>query len=219
MTTTKRNTIIGICITSFLFVCLMTNLFGLIHLKKNITSKWIDEIEFWLFLGLVLLTILKVEKTKLLLWRETKRKWYFYPLSVIIVFSSAVIVAITVPFIFKFLGLPINQSVLKSSVNFYCIDKMLMIFACLTAGVVEEFIFRGYLMPRLEILFKHGWLVVILSSLLFGIAHISGLSLVGIIVPILIGFVFSFHYYKYRNLIVLIVAHFLIDFASFITSC
>ena len=96
---------------------------------------------------------------------------------------------------------------------------LLMIFACLTAGVVEEYIFRGYLMPRLEILFKHGWLVVILSSVLFGIAHVSSLSLIGVIVPILIGFVFSFHYYKYKNLLVLIIAHFIIDFASFITSC
>jgi len=53
MTTTKRSAIIGICITSFLFVCLMTDLFGLIHLENNVTSKWIVEIEFWIFLGLV----------------------------------------------------------------------------------------------------------------------------------------------------------------------
>jgi len=154
-----------------------------------------------------------------LLWQETKRKWYFYPLSVIAVFSGAVVVAISIPVIFNFLGLPIKQDSMESAVNFYCADKLLLVFACLTAGVVEEFIFRGYLMPRLEIIFKHGWLVVILSSLLFGIAHISSLSLVGVIVPVLIGCVFSFHYYKYRNLLVLIIAHFLIDFASFITSC
>jgi membrane protease YdiL (CAAX protease family) len=43
--------------------------------------------------------------------------------------------------------------------------KLLLVFTCLTAGITEEIIFRGYLLPRLEILLKNKNLSVIISSL------------------------------------------------------
>ncbi|OFX87395.1 MAG: hypothetical protein A2W99_07065 [Bacteroidetes bacterium GWF2_33_16] len=197
----------------------MTDLFGIIQLENSIITRWIREIEFWIFLGLIFLISIKIERTKFLLWSEIKRKWYFYLLSVISVFAATVVIAVSVPIILKILQIPLKQEVLESVADYYCSDKLLLIFGCLTAGIVEEFIFRGYLMPRLEILFKHGWVVIVLSAILFGIGHIGNLSLAGVIVPTLIGLIFSFHYYKYRNIISLMIAHFLIDFASFITSC
>jgi membrane protease YdiL (CAAX protease family) len=33
-------------------------------------------------------------------------------------------------------------------------NRLLLVFTCLTAGITEEIIFRGYLLPRLEILLK-----------------------------------------------------------------
>jgi len=219
MNKTQKLTIIGLIIVLFLTICRMTDLFGIIQLENTLTTRWIRETIFWIFLGLVFLVSTKIEKTKFLLWKETKRKWYFYLLSVISVFAAAVAVAVITPLILKLLQIPIKQEVLESVANFYCSNILLLIFGCLTAGIVEELISRGYLMPRLEILFKHGWVVIILSALLFGLEHISNFSLVGIIVPTLIGLIFSFHYYKYRNIVSLMIAHFLIDFASFITSC
>lgn len=212
-------TIIGLSIVVFLTIVRMTDFFGLLHLDSSIISTWINEIKFWVFLGLFFLIALKIEKTKFLLWQETKRKWYFYPISIIFIFVSAVVVAITVPIIFKFFNISMKQDVLETVSNHYCSSFILLVFGCLTAGVVEELVFRGYLMPRLEIIAKKGWLVILLSSLIFGIAHIGNLSIVGLVVPTFIGLIFSFHYYKYRNVVVLIIAHFLIDFASFITSC
>jgi membrane protease YdiL (CAAX protease family) len=44
--------------------------------------------------------------------------------------------------------------------------RLLLVFTCLTAGITEEIIFRGYLLPRLEIL-KNKNLSVIISSLFF----------------------------------------------------
>ena len=219
MTRNQKHTIIGLSIAIFLAVCRMTDLFGLIHLDKSITSTWINEIKFWIFLGFVFLIATKIENTKFLLWKEIKGKWYFYIISIVSIFAGAVIVGIATPMIFKALNISISQDVLESVTNFYCESKVLLIFGCLTAGVVEELIYRGYLMPRLEILFKHSWVVIVLSSLIFGIAHVSNLSLIGVVVPTLIGLIFSYHYYKYRNIVVLIIVHFLIDFASFLTSC
>jgi len=219
MTRKQKLTLIGLCIVLLLQIIKTTDLFGLIELENNMTTRWIREIFFWIFLLLIFIVVLKVEKTRFLLWAETKKKWYFYVISIIAIFAATVIVALTIPLILKYLQIPIKQEVLESVAHFYCSNKLLLLFGCITAGVVEELIFRGYLMPRLEILFKKGWLVITLSSLLFGLAHISNLSIAGIITPTLIGLIFSFHYYRYRNIASLMFAHFLIDFASFITNC
>ena len=128
------------------------------------------------------------------------------------------VIANIIPIVFKFLEVPTTQTTLRNVINYYQQDKLLMVFACLTAGVVEELLFRAYLMPRIEVFFKSGWIVVLLSSLIFGFAHMSGMSVVGIIVPILIGGLFSLHYYLYRNIASLVIVHFLIDFASFISA-
>ena len=217
ITEIKKKAMTGLGI--FILVEAVWYILGSFKGEPSLLSKWIGEIEFWLILGAIYMIARKIEKQKFLLWQETKRKWHFYVLSVAAVFLSAVIVGITVPLVFNVLGLTIQQDKLRSLVNFYCQDKMLMVFSAVTAGVVEELLFRGYIMPRVEILFKKGWIVVVVSALIFGLAHASGLSLIGVVVPILIGLIFSYHYYKYRNITALIIVHFLIDLASFILSC
>ncbi len=219
MNKTIKLTILGLSIVVLLDVLITTGLFGLIDFGNSRTAAWISEFKMWILLGLICLVALKIEGSNLLIWKEINRKWYFYPISVIAVFAGAVIVAITTPILFDLLHIPKSQEVLESLANYYCEDKLLLVFGCLTAGFVEEFIFRGYLMPRMEILFKHKWAVISLSALVFGIAHIGNSSLIGFIVPTLIGLIFSYHYYRYRNIKVLIITHFLIDFASFINLC
>jgi membrane protease YdiL (CAAX protease family) len=215
----QKKMLIGLGISIFLNILYITDIFGFIKMEKTIQSQWIGEFQFWLLLGLIFLITFFVEKKKFLLWKETKQIWYFYPLSVFGIFLGAVIVGITIPLVFKMLELPLQQEKLSSLVNFYCEDKMLLVFSSLTAGVVEELLFRGYLMPRIEIFLKKGWLVIFISTLLFGLGHTTGFSLIGLVTPLLIGFIFSYHYYRFKNIRVLIFSHFLIDFASFITSC
>lgn len=89
-----------------------------------------------------------------------------------------------------------------------------MVFTALTAGVTEEFIFRGYLQPRLTVIFKNPYAAIILSSLLFGLLHFKYGTLANVIGPIFIGLIFSLYYWKYRNLTVLILCHFLWDLIS-----
>ncbi len=210
-----KRTIFGLGIVVLLDILYIT----LIDFGDSRTAAWINEFSMWVFLVLVYLVAVKIEKSKLLIWKDTERKWYFYPLSVIAVFAGAVAVAVTTPIIFDLLHIPKTQEVLESLANYYCEDKLLLVFGCLTAGVVEELLYRGYLMPRLEILFKAKWIVIFLSALVFGIAHIGNSSLIGFVVPTLIGLIFSYHYYRYRNIKALIISHFLIDFASFISIC
>jgi hypothetical protein len=219
MNKTTKLTILGLSIVAFIDILITTKIFGLLVLKESITSIWINEFKMWAYLGLVFLIAMKVEKSKLLLWKESRKKWYFYVISVVAIFVGAVIVAIVTPIIFDLLHIPKNQEMLESVGNYYCENKILLVFGCLTAGIVEEFIYRGYLMPRIEMLIKSKWLVITITALLFGIAHLGNLSLIGLAVPTLIGLIFSYHYYTYRSITTVVIAHFLIDFASFLNAC
>jgi membrane protease YdiL (CAAX protease family) len=74
----------------------------------------------------------------------------------------------------------------------------------------EEIIFRGYLLPRLEILLKNKNLSVIISSLFFGLIHYGYGTSIQIIGPHS-NRAFGVHYQKYRNIKILIICHFLWD--------
>src|SRR6185295_14718186 len=49
----------------------------------------------------------------------------------------------------------------------------------ISTGIVEELLARGYLIPRLEQLFRSCWLSVLISSLVFGIFHLRGGNYLG----------------------------------------
>jgi membrane protease YdiL (CAAX protease family) len=91
----------------------------------------------------------------------------------------------------------------------------LILFTSITAGITEEVICRGYILPRLELLFRNKYMPVILSSLMFGLMHFRYNSIGEIILATGLGVVFAIHYQWYRNLKILIITHAAIDFISF----
>jgi uncharacterized protein len=81
---------------------------------------------------------------------------------------------------------------------------------CITAGVMEEFLFRGYLLQQFSSLGRRDqgnlWLGVVASSLLFGVAHgYEGIG--GIIAIALFGAMFSILAIKRRSLRSGMMAH------------
>jgi membrane protease YdiL (CAAX protease family) len=92
----------------------------------------------------------------------------------------------------------------------------LLVFASLTAGFTEELIFRAYLVPRLELLFKSKPAAVIISALLFSMAHYHYFSVGEMVFTFCLGVVFAIYYKWYRNIKVLIFTHAFIDFVSFL---
>jgi uncharacterized protein len=48
---------------------------------------------------------------------------------------------------------------------------LVWIILCLTAGIIEEFVFRGYLLQQFSSIRNNVWIGVVASSLLFGCAH------------------------------------------------
>jgi len=92
----------------------------------------------------------------------------------------------------------------------------------ITAGFIEEFLWRGYLMNRLMDLFSNktavSWVIVmILSSIIFGLGH-AYQGAAGTIKTGAVGLVFGVSYLVVgRNLWPLILAHALIDSLDFIS--
>lgn len=94
-------------------------------------------------------------------------------------------------------------------------EKHLWNYVSLTAGVTEEIIYRGFLMFAFSYIFPDLsiWLVLIFSSLLFGLAHTyQGFS--GVIRTTIVGMLFAGLYIVLGSILPLIVLHFLIDYVA-----
>ena len=215
METPKRSIVLaGIILSFLLFVCVslfFTPLFKPAHFNDE-TLMLLSRLSFWLCTLVIFLYVVKVEKQALLLWPEKEYSFLFYVSSVLalllILLAGMTIISLTG----MSLGLNNKSTKLHGLLSVLRKNRPLLIFTCLTAGVTEELIFRGYLIPRLQLFFKNPIFALIISSVLFGVAHIGYGSVVQIIGPIFIGFVFALYYQRYRNIKVVMLCHFLWDF-------
>ena len=85
-------------------------------------------------------------------------------------------------------------------------ELVIYIGLALTAGICEEFLYRGFVMAALARLGLAEWLVLLVSSALFGLAHAyQGWG--GVIGTFAIGFVFGISREWYGNLFPAMVWH------------
>ena len=211
---TYNNKVIGgIILTIVLIFFLTLFLTPLLKLTEasNTSIFLYSRLFCWLSLILIYLYSLRVEKQNFLIWTETKYSFGYYLKSIIstlfLTFGILALITITI----RLDKININNSRLEEIVEVLKNNKSLLIFTALTAGVTEELIFRGYIMPRLEQLIKNKYLIIFLSALFFGIAHIGHQSITKMILIFIIGIIFGTHYYKYRNIKILIISHFIWD--------
>ena len=221
MDNAKSTKILGIIASVVLLFIVVSGLFGLNnHLGLNSVSKfWVSRFEFWGALLVIYLFSKKVEKDDFLLWKEQKKKWLFYVLSIVTIIVFITIILMTFSFLLKSAGVTSNDKAVKAMDDLLCNNLILLIFTCVTAAFTEELIFRGYLLPRLDLLFKNKWLSIFVAAFLFGLVHIGYGDFIRMLFPFIIGTVFGIFYYKYRSLTVLIICHFLMDFYSLYGAC
>ncbi|WDF78126.1 type II CAAX endopeptidase family protein [Mucilaginibacter sp. KACC 22773] len=218
-TKNPRFTIIyGLILTSVLFLCFSVGSKAFSILAGpglSLDTRFvISRLFFWLCFVIILVYVSKAERQRLLLWNDESYPVGYYILSVIvilliIVFGSAII------------GLTLKRlDLLKLSPAITLMRNMsapVKLLGIITAGVLEELIFRGYMIPRLKLFFKSGHWPVILSSIIFAAGHWGYGTAINILVPLFIGLVFGYHYYKYRNINILIICHLLIDLNAMFT--
>ncbi len=164
----------------------------------------------WGMLGLMVLYARQAEVQKFLLWDEEAHNLGFYVASVavlyVIIIGDGIIAHI--PY---FLGLREKNVMMQKMTLAMRQYPILLVFTAFTAGVTEEFIFRGYMISRLSLLFRNKFLPILISSLLFAAVHLGYKNVGELIFTFLFGLIFGYHYQKYRNIKVLMFVHFLWD--------
>lgn len=179
------------------------------YLDKVIYSRFI----YWIEVLLLMFYAYKVEQQKLLIWKNIPLSVWKFLLAVLVLYLLSVASAI-VAYIPQRFGWHDSNVVFKKIVAILKNRYWLAIFVAFTAGVTEEFIFRGYLLTRLSLLFNNKYLPVIISSVLFAAMHYKYNSLREYIFVFLIGVLYGAYYQKYRNIKVVMAAHFLVDLIS-----
>ena len=175
----------------------------------------ISRVLYWLCLFALIIYAAGIEKNNFLLWQEKNYTITFYlavypALFGILFFGVAIINSILI----KGFHVSVHPEKLDAILSFFRANKWLVYITVITAGVVEELIFRGYLMPRLQIVFKTKFWAVFISSALFGLAHFTYGTVLQVVGPFYIGLIFALFYEKYRNIKTLIVIHTIWDLLS-----
>jgi len=177
-------------------------------------AYFIQRSFYWLFVAVLWVYAAKKEKQPLLIWEENR---YSIGTHISHVFALFFIILISVACINFFISPLIHEEpskVLRRITDFLKANKFLLVYTALTAGVTEELIFRGYLQPRLEVLFKNPYWAIFISSLIFGLAHFRYGTVKNVVDPFVIGLGLAIYYWRYRNIKVAIIFHFLWDLAG-----
>ncbi|RZJ49415.1 MAG: CPBP family intramembrane metalloprotease [Flavobacterium sp.] len=209
----NQSIIIGcilIILLLFLFPFAAASISSLFSLQKT-SAAYLSRFTFWLGLLGIWLYALKVENQKLLIWEEKKYNISFYIISIILIFLTLFIGVISIQVLFKLLGLENRSLLLQKMIQFLKHRYLLLFFTALTAGVVEELVFRGYLQPRLTKIFKNPHIAIFISCSLFALMHYKYGTVINVVGPFFIGLVFAYFYWKYQNIKILIFCHFLWD--------
>jgi len=90
-----------------------------------------------------------------------------------------------------------------------------MFFIIIFQSIGEEVFFRGFLLEKIDS-FAGKNIAIIVTAILFGLAHMSYGKLYPVIMPMIMGIVLGYIVLKTKNLYSSIVAHMLFNFASFV---
>jgi len=171
---------------------------------------FLSRIIIWAVMGGMFLYARKGEMQNMVLWPEEHYKSSFYIKWIFLLYLLTLAVG-------AFARLPLWLGYHEDNamaIKIFQVTRKnpaLLIFIAITAGITEEYIFRGYIMSRLALLINNKHLVVIVSALLFALVHLGYKTYTELIFAFGIGIVLGYHYQKYRSLTTVIAVHFLID--------
>lgn len=214
--TIKKPLIIGGILFSFIILLIAIASSQLFNNPEIFNEKvfFLARLKFWLCLFLIYIYSTKIEKQNFLLWKEQKYSFSFYLKAIGKILLTLIFMLFLVSLLLKIAGANEYSSKMEQMILILKNNKLLVLFTALSAGITEELINRGYILPRLEILFKNTNVAIIISSVLFGILHYTYETYYQIIGPFVIGLIFAVYYHKYRNIKIIIFCHFLWDLTA-----
>lgn len=211
----RRNTlaIIGIFVPVVLYILMILYGKKIIldnFLVKSLTAKVIIyKIIIWTLFFITILYSIYIENRKFTEWKDLKYKPLFYLKTIFFTIIAFAVIGIGTSNLLHYLGFSSQTSEdLSELLKQY---PIFIYISSITAGIVEEFIFRGYMMTRIYSISGNKLGAVLISSVIFSAAHYSYGTMFMLIQPFIFGSIFAMLYFKYRNIKVLIMIHILWD--------
>lgn len=194
---------------SFPAVTMITGIQGITEL-----NFFLSRIVLWIILIIVFLYSIFIEKNTFLQKEQKKYSAAFYIKAVLSLYFICLIGGGILNAVILFFIQEKISGKLLNLVTFFRNNYFLVIFTCLTAAIVEEFLMRGYIQTRIEKIYNNPTIGIIISSVLFGILHSTYGTIGQVLGPFFIGIVFAVFYKRYSNIKILIICHFMIDFIA-----
>jgi membrane protease YdiL (CAAX protease family) len=210
---------LGILLTFVLLASVMLYAIPVInHITgtAGITSEkfFYTRVILWMVFILVFLYSLVIEKQPFLLWKEKKYSIVFYLGTIAKMYFICLLGGGLLNALVQILTHEEFSGTLLNLTLIFKNNYPLIIWTCITAGVVEEFLMRGYIQTRLEKIYSNPYFGIIISAVLFGMLHSTYGTVAQVLVPFFIGIVFAAFYKLYSNIKILIICHFMYDFIS-----
>ncbi|MFL5766021.1 MAG: CPBP family intramembrane glutamic endopeptidase [Bacteroidia bacterium] len=175
---------------------------------------FVSRVLFWLALLAMYLYARRVEQQDFFIWKEQRYSFGIHVAFFFVTLIALIILLLFVAVALKALGIYTVSEKAKQIRETFRMYPVFGVFTCLTAGVVEEFIFRGYMLPRLEFLLRNRFASILISTLIFGLLHYGWGTLMNVIGPFVIGGIFAIHYSYFRNIKFLVFFHFFWDMVA-----
>lgn len=212
--------IIAICALLYLASNYSVDILQKIFNQENPTISiiYFNRILLWGGLFLFFLYVKFYLKEKLVPWKEQNLTILQTVISIIVIMVLLFVGFVGLILIIQSMDFATQVEGINEIRDLTLQNIPLLIFTCVTAAIVEEILFRGYILPTLTEITNSAKLGVLLSSTLFGFMHFSYGTAHQIIIPIYFGIVFSVYYVKYRNIKVVILCHFIWNLVSSLDS-
>ena len=210
---------VGILLTFVLLALVMLYAFPLINSIMGTTAVteekfFFTRITLWLVLIITFFYSFFIEKKSFLLWKDKKYSFGFYIGAVVSLYFICSFGGAFLNVLIKIITHEKFSDKIIQLSSLFKNNYLLIIITCLTAGVVEELLMRGYIQPRIEKIYNNQYVGIVISALLFGILHSTYGTISQVLIPFYIGVVFAMFYKLYSNIKILIACHFMYDFVS-----
>lgn len=168
---------------------------------------WIIPIEYrlWILWGYMLFILFFVIKEK---W-TLEEIWIHKDKLKISIISYVIFTAFIIWLIFIFAHF-LNKGIQS---DWYSDSHFFYIFTL--SSFAQEFIFRGYLVQKLKMMWQKPIIVILLSAFLYAIVHIIYPdAIIMFALSLILGIWFSSLYYYFPNLIIISISHSIINFTA-----